>query len=102
MSLTGILVLLNEHLVDLVANLTLGELAIVLGGAILGHEGEETIVSNVELRIVSYGNIDTTRQLTSWYSRRLTLGTSMLWVEGERSSIFFEVKMSMATKWTLA
>jgi hypothetical protein len=41
-------------------------------------------------------------QLTSWYSRRETLGTSMLWVDGHRSSSFLPVKMSMATRWTLA
>ena len=40
--------------------------------------------------------------LTSWYSLRVTFGTSMLWVEGEISSYFLEVKMSVATKWTLA
>jgi hypothetical protein len=36
-------------------------------------------------------------RLTSWYSRRVTLGTSMLWVEGERSSSFLPVKISRAT-----
>jgi len=40
--------------------------------------------------------------LTSWNSRRETLGTSMLWVDGDSSSSFLPVKMSMATKWTLA
>lgn len=47
--LTGVLALLGEELVDLVANFTIGNLDIVLGGAIVGHEGEETIVSNIEL-----------------------------------------------------
>jgi hypothetical protein len=47
--LTGVLALLGEELVDLVANLTLGELDIILGGAVLRHEGEETVVSNVKL-----------------------------------------------------
>lgn len=49
MFLTGVLAVLAEELVDLVANLAIGDLDIVLGGAIVGHEGEETIVSNVEL-----------------------------------------------------
>jgi hypothetical protein len=40
--------------------------------------------------------------LTSWYSLRVTWGTSMLWVDGERSSSFLLVKISMATKWTFA
>jgi hypothetical protein len=47
--LTGVLALLGEEFVDLVANFTIGNLDIVLGGAIVGHEGEETIVSNIEL-----------------------------------------------------
>jgi hypothetical protein len=47
--LTGVLALLGEELVDLVANFTIGNLDIVLGGAVVGHEGEETIVSNIEL-----------------------------------------------------
>jgi hypothetical protein len=47
--LTGVLAILGEHLVDLVANLALGNLDVVLGGAVIGHEGEETIVGNVEL-----------------------------------------------------
>jgi hypothetical protein len=49
--LTGILAILGEHLVDLVTNLVVGELDIVLGGAVIRHEGEETIVGNVNLRI---------------------------------------------------
>lgn len=49
--LTGVLSILSEELVDLVANLTLGNFDIVLGGAIVGHEGEETIISNVELKL---------------------------------------------------
>lgn len=47
---TGVLVLLVEHLVDLITELTVGELDIVLGGAIIGHQGEETIISDIELR----------------------------------------------------
>mmetsp|Transcript_9397 Transcript_9397/g.24320 ORF Transcript_9397/g.24320 Transcript_9397/m.24320 type:complete len:246 (+) Transcript_9397:250-987(+) len=37
-----------------------------------------------------------------WYSVRSTLGTERLWDEGTRSSIFFPVKMSTATKWHFA
>lgn len=40
--------------------------------------------------------------LTSWYSLRVTLGTSMLCVEGEMSSYLRCVKMSVAIRWTLA
>jgi hypothetical protein len=102
--LTGVLALLGEELVDLVANLTLGELDIVLGRAVLRHEGEETVVSNVKLSEgISRGSPPQSMgRLTSWYSWRRTLGTFMLWVEGQRSSSFLAVKMSMAVRWTLA
>ena len=46
---TGVLLLVLEELLDLGANLTLGVLDVVLHGAILRHEGEETIVLDVEL-----------------------------------------------------
>jgi hypothetical protein len=49
MRLTGVLAIVGEELGDLVTNLTIGNLDVVLGGAIIGHEGEETIVGNVEL-----------------------------------------------------
>ena len=41
--------MINEELVDLVTNLTIGELDVVLGGAIVRHEGKETILRNVDL-----------------------------------------------------
>jgi hypothetical protein len=47
--LTGVLAVLGEHLVDLVTNLAVGDLDVVLGGAVIGHEGEEAVVGNVEL-----------------------------------------------------
>jgi hypothetical protein len=49
MQLTGVLAVLGEHLVDLVTNLVLGKLDVVLGGAVVRHQGEETVVSNVDL-----------------------------------------------------
>ena len=42
--LTGILAVFGEELVDLLANFVVGELDVVLGGAVLGHEVEETVV----------------------------------------------------------
>ena len=48
--LTGVLALFGEELVDLVSDLAIGDLDIVLGGAIIRHEGEETVVSDIELR----------------------------------------------------
>ena len=47
--LTGVLALLGEELVDLVSDLAIGDLDIVLGGAVIGHEGKETILRNVDL-----------------------------------------------------
>lgn len=44
----------------------------------------------------------TSNRHTSWYSLRETRGTSILWVEGQRSSNFLPVKISIATRWTLA
>ena len=46
---TGVLLLVPEELLDLGANLTLGVLDVVLHGTVLRHEGEETIVLDVEL-----------------------------------------------------
>lgn len=39
-----------EHFVNLVTNFAFGHLDIVLGGAIIGHEGQEAIVSDVKLQ----------------------------------------------------
>lgn len=49
MKRTGVLLLLLEELLNLGANLALGALDVVLHGAVLSHEGEETIVLDVEL-----------------------------------------------------
>jgi len=49
--LTGVFAILSEELADLVANLAVRELDIVLGGTIVRHEGEETVVGNIELCI---------------------------------------------------
>jgi hypothetical protein len=73
---------------DFVAEFAFGELDIVLGGAFAGHQVEETIV-NVNLLISFRRKLES----TNWYSVRTTLGTSMLWVEGQRSSNFFWVKI---------
>jgi len=50
MEFTGVLLLVLEELVDLLANLALRDLDIVLGVTVVVHEGEETVVSDVELR----------------------------------------------------
>lgn len=47
--LTGVLAIFDEELPDLVANFALGNLDIVLGGAVIGHEGEEAVVGDIKL-----------------------------------------------------
>jgi hypothetical protein len=51
--LTGVFLFGGEKLVDLLANFSLGNLDIVLGLTIIGHQGEETIIRNIELLFVS-------------------------------------------------
>lgn len=50
LKLTGVLLLINEELVDSLTNLVVGDLDVVLGGAVVKHEGKETVVSDVELQ----------------------------------------------------
>jgi hypothetical protein len=102
---TGILALVGEELVDLVTSIAIRNLDVVLGGAVVRHEGQEAVVGDVQLFPVSASILILHLSmyiLTSWYSRRETFGTSMLWVDGDKSSNFLPVKMSMATMWTLA
>lgn len=47
--LTGILLVDAEELLNLVTNLTIRDLDIILGAAIVGHEGQETIVGDIKL-----------------------------------------------------
>jgi hypothetical protein len=47
--LTGILLLSCEKLLDLLANLTFGDLNIILGLTIISHQREETIIGDIEL-----------------------------------------------------
>ncbi len=51
--LTGVLLIFLEELRDLVANFALWHLDIILGVTAFGHEGEEAVVSDVELRSLS-------------------------------------------------
>jgi hypothetical protein len=46
--LTGVLLLVGEELGNLVTNLTIGHANIVLGLTIIGHQGQEAIVGDVE------------------------------------------------------
>lgn len=79
---------LIEVSLDLLAEFVVGDLNIVLGGTVGGHEVEETIidVNLVRKRGEGNGRLVEGSARTSWYSLRKTLGTSMLWVEGDKSS----------------
>lgn len=48
-ALTGVLLLGGKETGDLVTDLAVGKLDVVLGLTIIAHEGEETIVGNIEL-----------------------------------------------------
>jgi hypothetical protein len=50
--LTGVLAVINEELPDLVTDVAIRNLDVVLGGAIVGHEGEEAVVGDVKLCFV--------------------------------------------------
>ena len=79
---------LVEVALNLLANVALRELDVVLGGAVGGHEVKETVI-DVDLQVRDqFGSLASFErgEHTSWYSLRKTLGTSMLWVEGEISS----------------
>lgn len=47
--LTSVLAFFNEELLDLVSDITLWELDVVLGGAVIRHKGEEAVIGHVKL-----------------------------------------------------
>lgn len=51
--LTGVLGVLIEQFVNLLTNLTFGNLDVILGLTIIAHEGEEAIVRHVKLEAIS-------------------------------------------------
>lgn len=53
----GILALVGEELVDFVTNVTLGDLDIIFGRAIVGHKGEETVVGDIEKLVFLATNV---------------------------------------------
>jgi hypothetical protein len=52
-ALTNVLAFLSEELLDLVTTFAVWDLNIVLGGAIVRHEGKEIIISDIKLIFVS-------------------------------------------------
>jgi len=56
----GVLLVSAEELLDLVTNFALGDFDVVLGGAILRHEGQETVVGDIKQLVfatVDVGNL---------------------------------------------
>jgi hypothetical protein len=47
---TSILAVFGKELLDLVSDFAVGDLDVVLGGAIVGHEGKEAIIGDIELK----------------------------------------------------
>lgn len=52
-ALTAVLLLLTEHTEDLLTNLGVGNLDVVLGAAVVIHQGQEVIVGDVDLETAS-------------------------------------------------
>jgi hypothetical protein len=48
--LTGILLLGGEELLNLLTNLSIRNFDIILGLSIIGHQGEESVVRDIELK----------------------------------------------------
>ena len=48
--LTGVLLIFPEKLLDLVTDLAVWHFDIILGVTVIGHQGQEIIIGNVELR----------------------------------------------------
>ena len=53
--LTGIFLICAEELLDLIANLSVRNLNVILGSAILRHEGKEVVISDIQLWHCQWG-----------------------------------------------
>jgi len=65
-TLTGILLLGREELLDLLTNFSIGNLDIVLGLTIIGHQGEETIVRDIEQLVFLAGDVGDIHVVGGW------------------------------------
>jgi len=63
-NLTGILLVSGEKLVNLLSNLSIGNLDIILGLAIISHQGKETIIGDIELDAASARRCNDMREST--------------------------------------
>merc|ERR1711977_159538 len=62
----GILLLGREELLDLLTNFSIGNLDIVLGLTIIGHQGEETIVRDIEQLVFLAGDVGDIHVVGGW------------------------------------
>jgi hypothetical protein len=62
----GVLLFGAEKLLNLFANLAFGHLDIILGGTIVGHEGQETIVSDVEQLVFTTDDVGDVHVVGGW------------------------------------
>jgi len=62
----GILLLGLEELFDLLANLTLRDFDIILGGTVVRHEGQEAVISNIEELVFLAGNVGNLHVVGGW------------------------------------
>jgi hypothetical protein len=80
--LTGILLFCLEEFLDFFTNLAFRDLNIVFGLAVIAHQAKEAIIGDIKLCYFPSQGLQHFKsaaiQPTSWYSLRVTLGTSIL------------------------
>jgi len=62
----GILLLSGEQLLNLISNLSIRDLDIVLGLAIIRHQGKETVIRNIEQLVFLAGNVRHIHVVGGW------------------------------------
>jgi len=62
----NVLALISEELLDLVSALSVWDLDVVLGGAIVGHEGEEAIVGDIEKLVFLAADVGDIHVVGGW------------------------------------
>ena len=88
--LTGLLLVISEQLLDLVPDFSIGDLDVVLGAAIIGHEGQETVVADVELiaKVSAAFSWSQSIRYTTYESVFLAADVGDVHVVGGRAQIF--------------
>jgi len=62
----NVLAFLDEELLDLVASLAIRDLDVVLSGAVVGHEGEEIVVSHIKELVFLATNVGNIHVMGGW------------------------------------